>query len=177
MKRILSQCIKELAQFRRDRLTLASAFILPFATLLIFGYAIRLEAKDIPLIVQDVDRTNLSNRYIETYATNQFKPVAWDINASPQLALDRSLAKAVVIIPPDFSRHINGEKQTEVQVLVDGTDANNPRVIKNGVKATTNGFMRSQSLLPQTTRSLLSTVSGSILDARNRFLLFLEPLP
>ncbi|MCX5964865.1 MAG: ABC transporter permease [Cyanobacteria bacterium] len=151
MKRILSQCLKELAQFRRDRLTLALAFILPFATLLIFGFAIRLEAKDIPLIVQDFDRTNLSNRYIETlYATNQFKPVAWDINASPQLALDLSLAKAVVIIPPDFSRQINGEKQTEVQVLVDGTDANNARVIKNGLKATTNAFMRSQSLLPKT---------------------------
>ncbi len=150
MKRILSQCIKELAQFKRDRLTLALAFILPFATLLIFGFAIRLEAKDIPLIVQDFDRSNLSNRYVETlYATNQFKPVDWDINRSPQLALDRSAAKAVVIIPPDFSRHIGGAKPAQVQVLVDGTDANNARVIKNGVKATTNNFMRQEGLMPK----------------------------
>ncbi|WP_404786170.1 hypothetical protein [Altericista sp. CCNU0014] len=55
MKRILSQCIKELAQFRRDRLTLALAFLLPITSLFIFGFAIRLEAKDIPLVVRDLD--------------------------------------------------------------------------------------------------------------------------
>ncbi|MHC5761062.1 hypothetical protein [Nostoc sp.] len=41
MKRIFAQCTKELVQFRRDRLTLALAFLLPFLTLLIFGFAIR----------------------------------------------------------------------------------------------------------------------------------------
>jgi ABC-2 type transport system permease protein len=51
MKRILAQCNKELAQFRRDRLTLALAFILPVMTLFIFGFAIRLEAKNIALAV------------------------------------------------------------------------------------------------------------------------------
>ncbi|MDJ0505407.1 MAG: ABC transporter permease, partial [Nostocales cyanobacterium LE14-WE12] len=59
MKRIISQCIKELSQIKRDRLTLA--FLLPFMTLLIFGFATRLESQNIPLIIQDYDHTNLSN--------------------------------------------------------------------------------------------------------------------
>lgn len=69
MKRIISQCIKELSQFKRDRLTLALAlaFLLPFMTLLIFGFATRLESQNIPLIIQDYDHTNLSNSYIENY--------------------------------------------------------------------------------------------------------------
>jgi hypothetical protein len=50
MKLIIAQCVKEIAQFRRDRLTLALAFLLPFISLIIFGFAIRLESKDIPLI-------------------------------------------------------------------------------------------------------------------------------
>ena len=41
MKRVLAQCTKELAQFRRDRLTVALAFVLPLAILLIYGFAIR----------------------------------------------------------------------------------------------------------------------------------------
>lgn len=65
MKRIISQCIKELSQIKRDRLTLA--FLLPFMTLLIFGFATRLESQNIPLIIQDYDHTNLSNSYIENY--------------------------------------------------------------------------------------------------------------
>ena len=46
MKRIISQFIKELSKFKRDRLTLA--FLLPFMTLLIFGFATRLESQNIP---------------------------------------------------------------------------------------------------------------------------------
>ncbi|OBQ19254.1 MAG: hypothetical protein AN488_15455 [Anabaena sp. WA113] len=65
MKRIISQCIKELSQIKRNRLTLA--FLLPFMTLLIFGFATRLESQNIPLIIQDYDHTNLSNSYIENY--------------------------------------------------------------------------------------------------------------
>ncbi len=149
MSRILSQCIKELAQFRRDRLTLALAFVLPFLTLLIFGFAIRLEAKDIPLVVQDFDRSNLSQRYTERlFATNQFTPTFWIGDA--ELALDRGIAKAVVIVPPEFSRHLTAEKQTEVQVLVDGTDANNARIIKNSIKATTQSFLQAEKLIPST---------------------------
>ena len=149
MKRIVSQCIKELAQFRRDRLTLALAFVLPLMTMLIFGFAIRLEAKDIPLLVQDFDRSNLSQRYTERlFTTNQFIPVDWQ--GDPEKALDRSLAKAVVIIPPDFSRRIRDNKISDVQVLVDGTDANNARVIKNSIKATTQSFLQSENLLPST---------------------------
>jgi ABC-2 type transport system permease protein len=150
MNRILSQCIKELAQFRRDHLTLALAFVLPLLTLLIFGFAIRLEAKDIPLAVQDFDHSNLSQHYTERlFATQQFTPVVWD--GDPEIALDHSLAKAVVIIPPDFSRRMAANKQSEVQVLVDGTDANNARVIKNNIKATTQSFLQAEKLIPETT--------------------------
>ncbi len=147
MKRIISQCQKELLQFRRDRLTLALAFVLPLMTLLIFGFAIRLEAKDIPLLVQDFDRTNLSQQYTERlFATNQFQPVAW--TGSAESALDDSVARAVVVIPPDFSRRVLDNKVTDVQVIVDGTDANNARVIKNSIKATTRSFLQAENLMP-----------------------------
>jgi ABC-2 type transport system permease protein len=150
MNRILSQCIKELAQFRRDRLTLALAFVLPLLTLLIFGFAIRLESKNISLVVQDFDRSNLSQKYTERlFATNQFIPVTWE--GDPEKALDLSLAKAVIIVPPDFSRRMSIKKHTDVQVLVDGTDANNARVIKNSIKATTQAFLQAEKFLPRET--------------------------
>ena len=164
MKRILSQCTKELAQFKRDHLTLALAFLLPFMTLLIFGFAIRLEAKNIPLVVQDLDISPLSRAYTERlFATNQFIPVS-PINfpilnsisqdksqpSNPQKLIDKGLAKVAVIIPPDFSRRIKSGSTSTVQVLVDGTDTNNARVIKNIIQATTQSFLRNSGLLPST---------------------------
>lgn len=156
MKRIISQCQKELAQFQRDRLALALAFLLPFITLIIFGFAIRLEAKNIPLFVQDFDISPLSRAYIERlFATNQFEPINNFIlpllpsqdsaggrdQIETQELIDRGIAKAAVIIPPDFSQQIKSGKTSTVQVLVDGTDVNNARIVKNSIQATTKFFL------------------------------------
>ncbi|MDF5708421.1 MAG: ABC transporter permease [Nostoc sp. S4] len=149
--RIIAQSVKEIAQFRRDRLTLALAFLLPFITLIIFGFAIRLESKDIPLIVQDFNHTNLSSSYIERlYATNQFVPKQWSGGNPTRDAIDKGIAKAAVIIPPTFSRDIQAGRSTTVQVLIDATDVNNARVIRNSIQRVTNFFLQEHGLIPIT---------------------------
>ncbi|WP_298908108.1 ABC transporter permease [uncultured Nostoc sp.] len=160
MKRIFSQCRKELAQFQRDRFTLALAFLLPFISLIIFGFAIRLESKNIPLFVQDFDISPLSRAYTERlFATNQFEQInnhsfpLLNSNAKPTIpnpewAIDQGLAKAAVVIPPDFSRRIKSGLTSTVQILVDGTDVNNARVIKNSIQATTRFFLQNSGFQP-----------------------------
>jgi ABC-2 type transport system permease protein len=91
IRRIRNQFFKELEQFQRDRLGVALAFILPVIALLIIGFAIRLEAKNIPLVVRDLDQTTLSRGYIERlYATNLFVPAKWQGDRFPD-ALDRAI--------------------------------------------------------------------------------------
>jgi ABC-2 type transport system permease protein len=149
MDRIISQAKKELAQFLRDRLTVALALVLPLLTLLIFGFAIRLEAKDIPIAIQDFDNTALSRSYIERlFATNQFQPTPWSGDDPVEDAIKPGIVRAAVIIPPDFSRQIKAGKPSDVQVLVDGTDVNNARVIRNSIQATTQFFLRTTDLQP-----------------------------
>jgi ABC-2 type transport system permease protein len=153
MKRVLAQCLKELNQFRRDRLTMALAFLLPLAVLLIYGYAIRLESKNIPLSVQDFDNSFLSRTYIERlFATDQFVPVPLD-PLGPEATLDKGLASVTVVIPPEFTRAIKAHQSVTVQVLIDGTDVNNARIIQNSLRATTRFFLRSSGLVPTTVQS------------------------
>lgn len=154
MKRILAQCSKELAQLRRDRFSVVLILLMPLATLLIYGFAIRLEAKAIPLVVQDFNLSPLSRTYTERlFATNQFKPSPWSGTHSSALdAIDRGMTKAALVIPPDFARRIKADKSSTVQVLIDGTDVNNARLIENSIRATTNFFLRSAGLQPSSTR-------------------------
>jgi ABC-2 type transport system permease protein len=148
--RILAQCQKELVQFQRDRLTLALAILLPLATLFIFGFAIRLEATDIPLLVQDYDRTPLSQRYVDQLlATHKFQTVAWPLEHPSEAAIATERAKAVVIIPPDLTRRLADQKSSPIQILIDGSDTNNARVIQNLIRATTQAFLRREGLLPE----------------------------
>jgi ABC-2 type transport system permease protein len=157
MNRILTQCLKELNQFKRDRLTVALALILPLGILLIYGYAIRLEIKNIALGIQDFDNSFLSRAYVERlYANNQFAPAPIGTLA-PKTAIARGVAKVVVVIPPDFSRHLKSNKSVSVQVLVDGTDVNNARVIQNSLRATTNFFLQNHQLQPKTQKVTTQT--------------------
>lgn len=148
MNRVVSQGIKELAQFRRDRLTVALAFVLPLAVMLIYGYAIRLEAKNIPLSIQDFDHSSLSRSYIERlFASQQFVPAPL-LGNDPIAAIDRNLAKATLIIPPDFAQSLKAHRPVTVQAIVDGSDVNNARVIQNGIRATNQFFLRTNHLVP-----------------------------
>lgn len=147
IKRIWTQALKELAQFRRDKLTVALAFVLPLLTFLIFGYAIRLEQKDIPISLQDFDNSPLSRAYAERlFATEQLRGVSYKGGDVVKATLDRGLTQAAVIIPPEFSRKFKAGLDSPIEVLIDGTDVNNARVIKNSIVASTQFFQ--QTLAP-----------------------------
>lgn len=146
MRRIYSQTVKELSQFRRDRLTLLLAFFLPFMAMWLYGYATRLESKNITLAVKNYDNAPLSRDYIDTiFANGQFIPAPFN-TGNPLAPLDRGEAKASIIIPPEFSSSVYSGKQATIQAVIDATDVNNARVIKNGILATTNYFMVSKGL-------------------------------
>lgn len=132
----------------RDRLTLSLAFILPLMILFIYGFSLRLEAKNIPLAVQGFDNSPLSRAYVERlYATNQFVPAPSTSFTDRLSAIERGLAKAELVIPPEFSRQLKAGQAVEVQVVVDGTEVNNALVIQNTMQAATRFFLQQMGML------------------------------
>ena len=141
MKRILAQVRKELTQLTRDRLTLALALVLPVLLLLLLSKATSLSVTDIPVVVQDLDKTPISRRYVEAIgASLSFKISALSTDLSPEYALAHNLARAAVIIPPQFERDLNRGSRAEVQWLIDGTDANTANVMRGKATAITQAF-------------------------------------
>lgn len=146
MKRVLAQCSKELAQFRRDKLTVALAYLLPCVAMMLYGFATRLEAKNIAVAVKNYDVGRFSREYVSTlFANGQLTPAHWK-GRDVMTPLDLGIAKACIVIPPEFSRKLKQRTGAEVQVIVDATDVNNARVIKNSVLATTNYFLKKEKL-------------------------------
>src|SRR5438552_5451938 len=141
MKRILAQVRKELTQLWRDRLTLALALVLPVLLLLLLSKATSLSVKDIPVVIQDLDKTPSSRRYIEAVAASlSFKVNALPLDLSPERALDQNLARAAVIIPPKFEQNLKRGQNADLQWLIDGTDANTANVMRGKAAAVTQSF-------------------------------------
>ena len=141
MRRILAQVRKELTQLWRDRLTLALALVLPVLLLLLLSKATSLTVKDIPVVVQDLDKTPISRSYVEAVSTSlSFQVSALPPNLSPETALARNEARAALIIPPNFERDLLRAQNATAQWLIDGTDANTANVMRGKAAAITQAF-------------------------------------
>ena len=141
MKRILAQVRKELMQLWRDRLTLALALVLPVLLLLLLSKATSLSVRDIPVVVQDLDKTVMSRQYLEAVgASLSFKLSALPTDESPEHVLSKNGARAALIIPPQFERNLNLGRNVEVQWLIDGTDANTANIMRGKAAAITQTF-------------------------------------
>ncbi|MEH1792425.1 ABC transporter permease [Nostoc sp.] len=165
-KRIIAQIIKELTQLGRDRLTLIMALGLPLVLLLVFGFSTSLDVNRINIAIQDLDSTRISREYISTFErTNKFKLVAQGSTVNVPRLLDTGQAAAGVIIPPEFARDLRRpEREAQVQVLVDGTDANTANLVRAYARATTNAFTENLRSPGSSTTNLIaenSRPSGS----------------
>jgi ABC-2 type transport system permease protein len=130
-RRVWVQCCKELVEFRRDRLTVALAFGLPVGMLLIFGFAIRLQIKNIPVAVVDFDRSAFSRDFIARIdASQELTAIPKPLDRSPLALLDAGDVRAAIVIPPGTQRAIAQGHPAPIQSIVDGTDVVNALTIK-----------------------------------------------
>lgn len=139
---VRTQVLKELDQFRRDKLTVGLAFLLPVAALLMYGFATRLEARDMPVVVQNFDYGKAARQLIDRlFSSIQLIPAKRPGGSLLEM-LDKSEAKAVIVIPPEFSRNLQANRTASFQAIIDGSDVNNARVIKNSLLAITQNYQR-----------------------------------
>jgi ABC-2 type transport system permease protein len=123
LRRLWAVMLKELRQMRRDRVTLAMIVAIPVMQLLLFGYAINTNLRDLPAGVADQANTAGSRALVmDLVATTVVRPVL-AVQTPQQLmeAIGRGEVGIGIVVPPDFERR-RTEGRELVQVLVDGSD-------------------------------------------------------
>ncbi len=128
--RLFAIARKEILQLRRDPRSLILAFLLPVALLILFGYAITWDVKDIRMAVVDQDRTRASRELVDAFrASGRFTLVATpERTADIGPLLDRGRVRLVLVIPPRFAADLGAARTSVVQAIVDGSDANSATI-------------------------------------------------
>jgi ABC-2 type transport system permease protein len=125
--RIRAMAQKELRQLVRDRLTLAMIVGIPALQLVLFGYAVNLDVRNISTAVLDGAHSQRSRKLVgELEATQTFR-VTRDVASVEEGVhlLEASRVGAVVIIPPDLDRRLERGRGAEISILA---DASNPTI-------------------------------------------------
>jgi ABC-2 type transport system permease protein len=126
--------VKEFIQLRRDRLTFAMIVGIPVIQLLLFGFAINSDPKNLPTAILSQDQSTQARTLVSALqASGYFHVVAHltsEVEAEQALASGR--AQFVVTIPPEFGRKlVRGERP----VLLVEADATDPTAVGNATNA------------------------------------------
>ena len=157
MKKILAQAWKEFMLFRRDKLLILLAVLMPIVLMLLAGGTQTLRLRNVPLLVYDYDNSALSRTYLETYgAALTFRLKPRRPGESPEEALSSWRARAALIIPQNFERDAQRGAGPTVQLLIDATDSNAATALGNYAAALNTSFAQKSGLgrIPQELVSL-----------------------
>ena len=136
LARVRALVRKEWRQMIRDPASIAMGVVLPVILILLFGYGLSLDVKNVPLAVLDQDGSALARGLIGGLQLSPYfqpRPVA-SLRAAEALLAARRV-DGILTVPQQFARRARAGGAV-VQLVVSGTDANTARIIEayaNGV--------------------------------------------
>jgi ABC-2 type transport system permease protein len=123
LRRLRAVAVKEVRQLARDRVTFGMIVGVPLLQIVLFGYAINFDVRNIATAVYDQANSSMSREFLSQVRATQVVDVTEVTGSSAEL--DRLLREGRVslglVIPEDFERRLQSDTRPVVQILVDGS--------------------------------------------------------
>lgn len=128
--RIRRMVQKEVRQLFRDPRTRRVIFVSPVIQLILFGYAVNTDVRQVATFLVDHDRTPESRLLVDAFTASDYFRVTGRSGAPEDQAraLDRGRAVVGLTIPAGFALDLHAGRAPAVQVLIDGTNSNTATV-------------------------------------------------
>lgn len=132
LARIWAIFMKELTQVRRDRITFGMMFGIPIMQLMLFGFAINTNPKNLPTAVHVEDNSPIVRTILQGFETSEYYKFVLKTSDPRESAalLMRGDVAFVVSIPAGFTKQlVRGERP---QILIEA-DASDPAASSNAI--------------------------------------------
>lgn len=123
IQRSLAIAQKEGFHILRDKRALLAAFLLPVFLVVIFGYGVRFDVENTPVVVIDQEGSQNSRNLVKRFGANgEFDIVLESSNADAAIRSFRSnQSLAALVIPRDYSKSLLRGDSANLQIILDGT--------------------------------------------------------
>ncbi len=159
---------KEFIHIFRDPLSLGMAIAIPMLLLLLFGYALTLDVDNVPMVVWDQDGSPVSRDLVSRFDASRYFSLRAYVSGYGEMeqAIDSRRALMGLVIPRGFGGRIESGRPADVQLIVDGSDANTATLAIGYADAV--ALTHSQDLSIQYTRRKNGLTLRAPLDLRPR---------
>jgi len=126
MHRLIAIIQKEFNQIKRDKRTLLLLIFFPSLLLLIFGYAVDFDVKNLEIGVLDYDNSKESRDFTKMFTLYDHFILKYYLNKLEEIDyyLDSGLVNSCIVIPEDFSDKLKCGSDASIQIIIDGTNSN-----------------------------------------------------
>jgi ABC-2 type transport system permease protein len=126
MRKALAVASKELRQILRDRRSLLILLFVPAFFLLLYGYALNFDIRNVKLAVQDQDRSAKSRELVSAFVNSGYFSLVGYVDSPKELdrLVDEGRVRAILAIPAGFDHDLTLRQPVTVQVIIDGDNAN-----------------------------------------------------
>ncbi|MBI5232560.1 MAG: ABC transporter permease [Coriobacteriales bacterium] len=116
---------KEFRQFRRDKLLLPLVFMLPIMQLIMFGYVVGSDVRNVPTAVVDLDHSTVSRSLADAISgAGYFEIVERPSDERAlQPLMDGGEIQAAIVIPEGTATRLSQGQRAEIGIVVDGSDS------------------------------------------------------
>ncbi len=124
MRRIWAIMWKEWLHIIRDPRTIITVIVIPPMLVVLFGYALTYDVKQIPLAVSDSDQSVASRAFIKSLTSSDYFRLSDPVNgeAAIEAGFRRGDYKAVAIIPRGFAANLTARRTARVEIVIDGSN-------------------------------------------------------
>ncbi|HVY02481.1 MAG TPA: ABC transporter permease, partial [Caulobacterales bacterium] len=130
LRRIAALVRKEAYQVVRDPSSIAIGVIMPLMLILLFGFALSLDVKRVPLAVVAENPSPTTDEFAASFRLSPYfeERVVTSMRAAQELMLERKV-DGIMRLPEDFARRLS-QGDAQVQLILYGADANRARIIQ-----------------------------------------------
>ena len=124
---------KEFLHIFRDPRTLLILFGMPIAQIMIFGYVVTNEIKDIPIAILDQSKDQATREISNKLISSGYFNLVMNLTSLNEVepVLKKGNVKEVIVFEPDFRKKLESGIPGSVQVLADASDPNTANLIVN----------------------------------------------
>jgi ABC-2 type transport system permease protein len=122
-RRLAAIVVKEFIQLRRDRLTFAMLIGVPIMQLLLFGYAINADPRQLPTAVVAHDSGPLVRSVVQAAALTGYFRITHEVRESEaERLLEAGQVQFALVFPADFTHRLLRGESPPLLVLADAAD-------------------------------------------------------